>query len=112
MTPDDRVRVAHMIEAAEHALRFVSGRDRADLDRDAMLTLALARAVEIVGEAASKVSEQGRSELDDVPWVQMVGMRNRLVHAYFDIDRDILWDTVQLALPPLVKRLRDVVQER
>ena len=110
MTPDDRVRVLHMIEAAEHALRFVSGRERADLEDDVMLRLALARAVEILGEAASKISERGRSELDWVPWTQIIGMRNRLVHAYFDIDRNILWDTVQLALPPLLERLRDAIR--
>jgi uncharacterized protein with HEPN domain len=68
--------------------------------------LALSRAVEIVGEAANQVSESGRSELPGVPWPQIVGMRNRLVHAYFDIDRDILWDTVQIALPVLLAQLR------
>jgi uncharacterized protein with HEPN domain len=62
--------------------------------------------VEVVGEAAAKVSEAGRSELPAVPWAQIIGMRNRLIHAYFDINRDILWDTVQLALPPLVARLK------
>ena len=90
MLPDDRWRVGHMIEAAEQALAFVAGHDRADLDADAMLRLALTRAVEIVGEAASQVSDSGRLELAGLPWAQIVGMRNRLVHAYFDINRDIL----------------------
>jgi len=106
MSPDDRWRVGHMIEAAETALEFVAGRSRADLDTDAMLRMALTRAVEIVGEAASQVSDAGRSELAGVPWPQIVGMRNRLVHAYFDINRDILWDTVQLALPGLLAQLK------
>jgi uncharacterized protein with HEPN domain len=100
-----------MIEAAEHALAFVAGRERADLDRDAMLLLALTRAVEVVGEAAGKVSEAARRELPKVPWPQIVGMRNRLIHAYFDINRDILWDTVQLALPPLIAQLKPAVRE-
>jgi uncharacterized protein with HEPN domain len=108
MSPDDRWRVLHMIEAAEQALAFVAGRERAALDSDAMLRLAL-RAVEIVGEAASQVSGEVRSELADVPWAQIVGMRNRLVHAYFDVNRNILWDTVQLALPPLVGRLKAAI---
>ncbi|MCM8594945.1 DUF86 domain-containing protein [Accumulibacter sp.] len=90
MSPDDRWRVRHRIEAAEQAPAFVAGRERSALDSDEMLRLALTRAVEIVGEAASQVSAEGRSELADVPWAQMVGMRNRLVHAYFDINRDIL----------------------
>jgi uncharacterized protein with HEPN domain len=98
MSPDDRWRIQHMIDAAEQALGFVRERQRADLEADPMLCLALTRAVEIVGEAAAQVSEAGRGEMPAVPWPQIVGMRNRLVHAYFDINLDILWDTVQLAL--------------
>ena len=99
-----------MIEAAERALEFVKGRQRADLDTDSMLCLAVTRAVEIVGEAAAQVSDAGRGELRDVPWTQIVGMRNRLVHAYFDINRQILWDTVQLALPPLIAQLKSAIR--
>lgn len=110
MSPDDRWRVSHMIEAAEQALSFASGRSREDLDVDVMLRLALTRAIEIVGEAAAKVSEQGRAELPDLPWPQIVGMRNRLVHAYFDVNLNILWDTVHLALPPLIDKLKPALR--
>jgi uncharacterized protein with HEPN domain len=106
MSPDDRWRVQHMVEAAEAALRFVRGRKRADLDSDEQLCMALTRAVEIVGEAATQVSASGRAELPAIPWAQITGMRNRLVHAYFDINRTILWDTVELALPPLLGQLK------
>jgi len=99
-----------MADAAEQALAFVRGRHRADLDSDPMLRLALTRAVEILGEAATHVSEAGRAELSGVPWLQIAGMRNRLVHAYFDIDPDILWDTVQLALPALVEQLKAALE--
>lgn len=95
-----------MIDAGEQALAFVDGRQRADLDSDPMLRLALTRAVEIMGEAAAQVSEAGRSELAAVPWPQIIGMRNRLVHAYFDINPNILWDTVQMALPALLDPLK------
>lgn len=100
-----------MIDAAEQALAFVEGRDRVDLDRDAMLRLALTRAVEIVGEAAAQVSDGARMEFPEVPWLHIVGMRNRLVHAYFDINADILWDTVLLALPQLLEQLRGPLAE-
>jgi uncharacterized protein with HEPN domain len=106
MSPDDRWRVSHMIDAAEQALAFVQGRARPDLDADAMLRFALMRAVEVVGEAATKVSEAGHAEMSAVPWLQIVGMRNRLVHAYFSINHDVLWDTVHLALPPLLAQLK------
>lgn len=52
------------------------------------------------------MTDAGRAELPDLPWAQVVGMRNRLVHAYFDVNRDILWDTVRLALPRLLALLR------
>jgi len=110
MSPDDRWRIEHMIEAAEQALGFVQARTRQDLDTDPMLRMALTRAIEIVGEAAAQVGASGRAELPSVPWPQIVGMRNRLVHAYFNIDLDILWDTVQLFLPELLMQLQPLVK--
>ncbi len=112
MSPDDRWRIGHMIEAAEQALVFVQGRCRADLDTDTMLCMALTRAVEIVGEAATQVSEEGRNASHDVPWPAIIGMRNRLVHAYFAINANILWDTVHRALPPLIEQLKSVLGTR
>jgi uncharacterized protein with HEPN domain len=105
MSPDDRWRILHMIDAAALAQSFVVGRQRTDLDLDAMLTMALTRAIEIIGEAAAQVSTEGRAELPQLPWAAIVGMRNRLVHAYFDVDRDVLWDTTLLALPVLLDQL-------
>ncbi len=108
MPPEDAVRIRHMIEAAEAAQRFVAGRKRGDLDQDDMLLFALVRAIEIVGEAASKVSPETKAATPDVPWPAIVAMRNRLVHAYFDIDRDILWKTISVEIPDLLSLLRSV----
>jgi uncharacterized protein with HEPN domain len=69
-----------MIEAAEAVARFLAGRKRPDIDRDEMLRFALVRAVEILGEAASKVSPETRAAAPVVPWTAIVAMRNRLVH--------------------------------
>lgn len=71
-----------------------------------MLRFALVRAIEIIGEAAARVSAEGQAEAVGIDWPAIVGMRNRLVHAYFDINHDILWATVERALPPLLERLR------
>ena len=106
MSPDDLWRIGHMLDAIRAALGFVDGRSRSDLDDDQMLQFALVRAVEIVGEAASRISPEGRTCVRDVPWVDVVGMRNRLVHAYFDINRDILWKTVTTSLPDLQRALQ------
>jgi uncharacterized protein with HEPN domain len=100
MSPADRIRLQHLVDAADAAARFSAGRTRSDLDHDEMLLFALVRAVEIVGEAASKVTDEARTAIP-LPWPAIVGMRNRLIHAYFDVDRDILWTTVQQSLPEL-----------
>lgn len=89
MQPDDRVRLEHMIDAVRSAQNFMRGRARADLDSDLMLLFAVVRAIEIVGEAASRVSADARAAMPGVPWSAVIGMRNRLVHAYFDINRGI-----------------------
>src|SRR5262249_37909847 len=105
MQPDDLARVRHMFEAAENALRFISGKNRANLDTDPMLLFALVRAIEIIGEAASRVSAEQRGNSPTVPWSAIVAMRNRLIHAYFDIDRDIVWRTVTEEIPSLRSEL-------
>ena len=110
MRDEDRVRVVHMIGAARDALDFMTGRTRAHLDSDRMLLFAVVRAIEIVGEAASKVSEQTKSAHPQVPWQAIAGMRNRLVHAYFDIDRDIVWVTATKEVPALLQMLRTMDQ--
>ncbi|MBI5165274.1 MAG: DUF86 domain-containing protein [Magnetospirillum sp.] len=111
MRPDDTNRIRHMIEAAETARQFVAGRQKRDLDSDRMLLFALVRAVEIIGEAATRISPETRALAAAVPWALITAMRNRLVHAYFDIDHGILWKTVTEELPPLVLLLRKALPE-
>ena len=72
-------------------------------------SLHLIKDIEIVGEAASRVTEAARRDLPWIPWEEIVGMRNRLVHAYFDINLDILWNTTQEDLPELIVQLERVV---
>lgn len=98
-----------MLEAAENALRFVSGKNRADLDSDPMLLFALVRAIEIIGEASSRVSATQRDASPTLPWSAIVAMRNRLIHAYFDIDRDIVWRTVTEEIPLLRSQLLELL---
>ena len=109
MDPRDQVRLQHLADALKSAIRFAQGRQRGDLDTDEMLLFALVRAIEIAGEAASRVTVETRAQLPDLPWASIIGMRNRLVHAYFDINRDILWTTVAEAAPPLAERLKNVL---
>ena len=108
MDPRDQVRLQHLADALNSAIRFARGRERDDLDTDEMLLFALVRAIEIAGEAASQVTARP-AQLPDLPWASIIGMRNRLVHAYFDINRDILWTTVAEAAPPLAERSKNVL---
>ena len=102
MTPTETDRVRHIRDAASAALNFAQGKARSDLDSDAMLTFALTRAVEIIGEAAAHLSQSIRDAHPEVPWGQIIGMRNRLVHGYYDVDLDVLWATVTTDLTLLI----------
>ncbi len=106
MVKDDRVLLRHMLDAAEEIMAFTQGRKRSDLNDNRLLVLALVKDIEIIGEAAYQTSEETRAKLPELPWEDIIGMRHRLVHAYFDINLDILWQTVQNDLPPLAERLR------
>jgi uncharacterized protein with HEPN domain len=107
----DRVRVLHMIDAGQHALEFTKGRERADFDSDAMLQRAVVNCLQEIGEAAIQVSENTRLRLKGVPWIQIARMRNRLVHAYFAINLDLVWDVVINDLRPLIDQLETFVKE-
>lgn len=109
MKPDDAVRINHMIDAIRSAVRFTRDRRREDLDKDEMLAFALVRAIEIVGEAANRVSLETREQYPQVPWAAIIGMRHRLVHAYFDINHDILWTTATEAAPGLLPLLQPLL---
>lgn len=102
---DDRTRILHMLDAARKAINFVNNRAFYDLENDEILALALVKVIEIIGEAASRVSPEYQANYPQIPWSAMIGMRNRLVHAYFDINLKILWQTTQEDLPLLVNEL-------
>ena len=109
MFVDDEARLRHMLDAAREALIFVAGKRRADLDSSRQLTLALVKCIEIIGEAAAKVTEATRQRHPSIPWPAIVGMRNRLIHGYWEIDLDRVWDTVTKNLPDLVPLLEKSV---
>ena len=103
----DRVRLEHMLEAAQEALTFAEGKTRADLESNRMLAHALVECLRIVGEAARQVSSETRQQYPAIPWRDIIGMRNLLVHEYFRIDHDIVWQTVTVELPALVHALEE-----
>jgi uncharacterized protein with HEPN domain len=111
LRPDDRLRIQHILDHGREALEIVNGKRREDLYSDRLLSLALVRLLEVIGEAAGRVSEETRTVYKDIPWTQIVGLRNRLIHGYDSVDFDILWEILTVDLPGLVKATEKILDE-
>jgi uncharacterized protein with HEPN domain len=99
-----------MRDAAREAMKSASGRTRNDLDTNLVWTLGLVKCVEIIGEAAARIGNETKEKNPQIPWAQIVAMRNRLVHLYFDIDLDQVWNAVTEDLPALVTQLQEILE--
>jgi uncharacterized protein with HEPN domain len=97
-----------MYDAAQTAIRIAKGKTRDALESDEMLSLSLVKCIEIVGEAANQITKERQNELAQIPWSEVVGMRHRLIHAYFQINFDIVWDTVTRNFPALIVELKKI----
>ena len=103
---DDIVRLKHMLDAAGTVTRLMDGRTIASLESDEIALLALVKCLENIGEAARQLSDQARRQMPSIPWPKVIGMRNHLVHVYFDIDLDVVWATATKAVPELADVVR------
>ena len=108
---DPLVTLKQMRDHAREAMEMARGRKREDLDRDRMLNLAIVRLLEIVGEAASRVPPEVREKHSSIPWPQIIGLRNRLIHAYDEMDLDILWEILRSDIPALLEDLDQAIKE-
>jgi uncharacterized protein with HEPN domain len=106
---DDRIGLRQMREHAREAVALVQHRTREDLDADRLLGLALLQLLLIVGEAASRVSTARHAQHPEIPWGQIIALRNRLIHGYDTIDFDILWQVLRVDLPPLTIALENIL---
>ena len=109
---DDTTRLRHMLDHALEAVEMTRGCQPADLKSNRMLQLALVHLVEIIGEAATRVSQEGQNLHPYIPWRQAKGMRNRLIHGYDTVDLDVLWDTIQDDLPALIVQLSQALEDQ
>ena len=109
MNKDDRIRLHHLLDAAHEAVAFIQTETRESLDNDHKLLLALVKDTEIIGKAASRISEALQQTTPEIPWAQIVGMRNRLIHAYFNIDGETVWKTITEDLPPLIAEPENII---
>lgn len=108
---DDRVSLVDMLIHAKEAVALSGETSLNDLIEDRVMQLALQKLVEIVDEAANRVSEATQQCHQEIPWLQIIGLRNRLVHGYYDANLDILWKIIQNDLPPLIEQLQAIVGE-
>ncbi len=104
----DKVRLKHMREYSKEAIELAQGKTREDLDRDRVFELALTRLVEIIGEAAAKITPETQGKFAQIPWPEIIGLRNRLIHGYDAVDLDILWEIVQHDIPALLSELENI----
>jgi uncharacterized protein with HEPN domain len=110
MTQHDwQVRLRHMLDYSREAVDLLGNKSLDDLQADRVLQLALTQLIQIVGEAATRVPEQVRATMPQIPWSQVVGMRHRLVHGYDLIDFEVVFDTVRDSLPPLIQQLEEAI---
>ena len=109
MFKDDLTRLQHMIDAAKEAVELASGKTKRDIENERVLNLSLVRLIEIVGEAANRISPEGREKYSSIPWLQIIGMRNRLIHGYDNIDFEILYQTVNKDIPQLIAKIEKVI---
>jgi uncharacterized protein with HEPN domain/predicted nucleotidyltransferase len=112
MPDKDRLRLLHMRDASEDAINIARGYTRAEIEKIKMLQLALVKAVEVIGEAANHVSAETRAQAPDIDWGDIVGMRNNLVHAYWKVNYDVLWEVITYKLPPLVIDLKRLIDAK
>jgi uncharacterized protein with HEPN domain len=106
---DHTAALRHMLDHAKEAVQLAEGKTRADLDTDRLLNLALVRLLEIVGEAAGRVPEAVRTLHPEIPWPQIVSLRNRLIHGYDSVDFNILWQIITSDLAPLIVALEATI---
>jgi len=106
---DDRLLVEDMLSAIKQIERYIEGVSFEDLCHDRMRQDAVVRQLEIIGEAARLLSEEFRNQYPHIPWQDIIGMRHKLTHDYFEVDLRIVWDTVQFDLPQLKVWLQEIL---
>ena len=109
---EDTILLTDMLDYARRAVIALEGQSRETLETDAVLAGALERFVEVIGEAAGRLSETTREMAAEIPWQEIIAMRNRLVHGYFAVDLNILWTVVNDDLPDLIDALERLVTSR
>lgn len=106
----DKLRLAHILESAELISRWLDGVDKDWFFKNDLLQEAVIRRLEVIGEAAKNVSLQLKQQHPDVPWKEMSGMRDVLIHEYFGVDLEQVWETATTDVPKVAKQIRVILR--
>ena len=106
---DPRERLQDILEAIRHIDRYAA-RGRQAFEADELIQSWFVRHLQIIGEAARALPEEIRAKMSDIPWSKVIGMRHILVHDYFGIDTEVVWDAVQRDLPSLREKITSLLQ--
>lgn len=109
MPQGDLLYLGHMLDASLQAIAKAAGKTREEFDEDDNLRLALTHLIQMIGEAARRVSPETEEKYPQIPWNDIVKMRHKLVHDYLDVDFDVVWEVVMVDLPELVAQLKPIV---
>jgi uncharacterized protein with HEPN domain len=108
---DPKLTLQQMREYAEQARGLAASTTASDLFQDRRTRLALERAVSVIGEAATRLSDAFQQQHPEIPWHQIIGMRNRIVHGYDAVDDEVLWKTAAENVPKLIRQLDDLIAQ-
>ena len=107
----DQIRLQHTIDAIAEIRSFIEGLDFEGFSKSSLIKSACIRQLEIIGEACNRISEELKNENPDVPWRQVVGLRNVLIHQYFGVDEQIIWDVIQKEMLMLESRAKEIMDD-
>ncbi len=111
MKPDDKIRLQHMLDAAQEAITFLQTLKGERLKNNRLVSQAIVRLIEVVGEAAVQISKEYKAAHPELLWAQIIGMRNRIIHAYFDIDYELVENTIKVDFPELIDQLIKLIND-
>jgi len=111
MKPDDKIRLQHMLDAAQEAITFLQTLKGERLGNNRLVSQAIVRLIEVVGEAAVQISKEYKTAHPELLWAQIIGMRNRIIHAYFNIDYELVENTIKVDFPKLINQLIKLIND-
>lgn len=111
MMKDNRVYLRHMLDAVTRIEDYTRGLGQEGFMKSPLVQAGVVRELEIIGEAAKRIDDGFRAKYPEIPWKRMTGARDKLIHQYFGVDLQVIWDTVESALPDLKTKIERILRE-